>query len=85
MGARFQGKENPMKFHVMDSKGHSTLEFDKTDPASVKEAMEKFEELVGEQKHTAAVRNAGEADYKLTRSFDPTADETVFVPAMQGG
>jgi hypothetical protein len=33
---------------------------------------------------TAAVRE-GEGRVRLTRDFDPTAEETVFYPRLQGG
>ena len=81
----WKGESKMAKHHLMDSTGHSTVEFDKADPAAVKEAMERFEKLVGEQKHTAANRKEGERDYTVTKTFDPTADETLFVPAMRGG
>lgn len=70
--------------HVMDQTGHSTVEFDKADPAAVSEAMGRFTALV-RAGHTAAVRNAGESDYKVAKTFDPAADETLFVPHLKGG
>ena len=72
-----------MKFYVMDQSGHSTIEFDKTDVA-VSEAMAKFTALVGAG-HIAATRKAGATDYTVTKTFDQTADETLFVPHMKGG
>ena len=70
-----------MKFYVMDYSGHSTVEFSKDETT---EAMEKFNEIVATGS-TAATRKAGDKDYTVTKSFDPTADETLFVPRMQGG
>ena len=72
-----------MKFYVMDQTGHSTLEFDKSD-AAVSEAMAKFTALV-DAGHVAATRNTGTTDYTVTKTFDPNADETLFVPHMKGG
>jgi hypothetical protein len=72
-----------MKFFVMDQTGHSTIEFDKSD-AAVSEAMAKFTGLVGAG-HVAATRKEGATDYTVTKTFDPTADETLFVPQMKGG
>ena len=72
------------KHLVMDPSGHSVIEFDNSNWADTKVAMERFTALTGSG-HTAAVRKAGETDYTLTRSFDPTADETLFVPQLKGG
>lgn len=72
-----------MKFAIMDQTGHSTLEFDKADPAQLAAAQAKFDELMG-QKYTAAERVApGES--KLVRAFNPDAGEMVFVPQLVGG
>ena len=68
-----------MKFQILDHTGHTTLDI--TDTA---EAMAKFESLIATGS-TAAVRKAGDIDYKVTRNFDPTADETLFIPRLQGG
>ena len=70
-----------MKFYVMDHTGHSTLEFSKS---QVKEAMEKFNELVKGEKKVAAVKE-GEGKSRLIRSFDPNAEEVVFHSPMAGG
>jgi hypothetical protein len=72
-----------MKFYVMDQTGHSTIEFDKSDEA-ITEAMAKFTALISGG-HIAATRKAGATDYSVTKIFDPTADETLFVPHMKGG
>ena len=70
-----------MKFQILDHTGHTTIDFDKS---NVSEAMAKFNEIVAAGP-TAATRKAGDKDYTVTKSFDPTADETLFVPRMQGG
>jgi len=72
-----------MKFRIMDMTGHSEIDFGES-KADIDRAMEKFAELVGKG-HAPASRKNGESDYTVNRSFDPTADETLFVPAMQGG
>jgi hypothetical protein len=73
-----------MKFAIMDQTGHSTLEFDKADPAQLAAAHAKFDELVAEKKFTAAERIApGES--RRVKSFDPDAGEMVFVPPLVGG
>jgi hypothetical protein len=70
-----------MKFNILDHTGHTTLDFTGMDTTL---AMAKFNELVG-LGSTAATRKTGEKDYTVTKSFDPTADETLFIPRMQGG
>jgi hypothetical protein len=70
-----------MKFNILDHTGHSELHFTKNQTTK---AMAKFEALI-KQGSTAATRKAGETDYTVTRSFDPTADETLFIPQMKGG
>lgn len=72
------------KHLIMDHTGHSTVEFDPSKTVDLREAMERFERLT-KSGHAAAVKNPGDAGYKLTRTFDPTAEETLFVPQMQGG
>ena len=72
------------KHHILDSTGHSTIEFDGANKAQLVEAMGRFTALIAGG-HTAAVRKADEADYKVTKTFDPTADETLFIPQLIGG
>ena len=70
-----------MKFHIMDATGHSTIEFTAEQKA---EAEAKFKALIDGGK-TAATRKAGATDYTVTRAFDPTADEALFIPHLKGG
>ena len=72
-----------MKFHVMDLTGHSTIDFTK-DEAGVAEAMEKFKMLVDDQKKIAAVKGKN-GDVTKVKSFDPNAEETVFISPLVGG
>jgi hypothetical protein len=73
------------KHLIMDHSGHSTVKFDPKNTAELSEAMKRFKALTGDG-FTAAVRKEGERDYRVTKTFDPSADaETLFVPAMQGG
>lgn len=68
---------------VMDHTGDTRHEFRVDDKAQVAAAMARFAELTG-QGYTAAKRTApGQAE--LMRTFDPTAEETVFFPRLQGG
>jgi hypothetical protein len=68
---------------VMDATGDTRHEFDPADMSALADAERRFDELtrVG---FTAAVRG-GEGRSELIRSFDPTAEETVFFPRLKGG
>ena len=72
-----------MKFSIMDHSGHSTEAFDKASPADLAAAEKRFNELIAAGK-TAAVKH-GDGDGVIVRKFDPTAEETLFIPRYQGG
>lgn len=72
-----------MKFDIMDHSGHSTEAFDKTSPADLAAAQKRFDELVSEGR-TAAVRTEP-GQSKVVRTFDPTAEEVLFIPRLRGG
>jgi hypothetical protein len=66
---------------VMDHTGDTRHQFD---PAgAVAEAERRFKELTGAG-FTAAMR-LGDGKSKVLKSFDPTAEETLFIPRLQGG
>ena len=68
---------------VMDHSGDSRHWFNPNDAEALSQAETRFQSLttVG---YTAAVRDAaGKAT--VTRSFDPTAEETLFFPRLVGG
>jgi hypothetical protein len=68
---------------VMDQTGDTRHWFDPNDTEALSKAEKRFKSLttVG---YTAAVRDAaGKAT--VTRSFDPTTEETVFYPRLVGG
>jgi hypothetical protein len=68
---------------VMDHNGDSRHFFDVNDPEALARAEDRFAALIG-QEFTAAVRDeAGQS--RVTRSFDPTAEETLFYPRLVGG
>jgi hypothetical protein len=73
-----------MRFNIMDHTGHSTLDFDKLDPAALKSAQDKFDELISSG-HRAATRDSGGTDYQVVKNFDELKDESLFVPQMKGG
>ena len=68
---------------VMDHNGDTRHYFDAKDVEALAKAEERFKELtkVG---FTAAVRTAP-GEVSVTRSFDPTAEETLFFPRIVGG
>jgi len=68
---------------VMDQTGDTRHIFDRQDRAEVERAEQRFEELTGAG-FTAAVRS-GPGEQRIIRSFDPTADETLFYPRLIGG
>lgn len=68
---------------VMDHSGDSRHHFDVKDAQALADAEARFRELTG-RGFTAAMRTApGEAT--RIRAFDPTAEETLFVPRLVGG
>lgn len=71
------------KLIIMDRTGDTQEEFDVKDRTSVADAERRFKELTGVG-FTAAVRTEGGKSRKITR-FDPTAEETLFFPRLQGG
>jgi hypothetical protein len=68
---------------VMDHAGDSRHQFNPADAAAVAEAEERFKMLTGFG-FTAAKR-LGEGKSEILRSFDPTAEETLFIPRLGGG
>jgi hypothetical protein len=70
---------------VMDHSGDSRHEFDTENSAAVKEAMERFDDLVKGRGFTAATRQEPGGTATIVRSFDPGASETLFIPRLIGG
>jgi hypothetical protein len=68
---------------VMDHTGDTRHYFDAKDAEALAKAEERFKELttVG---FTAAIRTAP-GEVSVTRSFDPTAEGTLFFPRIVGG
>ena len=68
---------------VMDHSGDTRYDFNIGDAKAVLEAEARFKELTGGG-FTATTRNTfGEPT--VTRSFDPTAEETLIFPRLVGG
>jgi hypothetical protein len=68
---------------VMDHTGDTRHHFDPADARAVAKAEARFMELTGAG-FTAAKR-LGDGKSEVLRSFDPTAEETLFIPRLQGG
>lgn len=68
---------------VMDATGDTRHHFDANDQAAVAEAEKRFMELRGAG-FTAAKRT-GPGTSERIREFDPTAEETLFIPRLIGG
>ncbi|MBR1302152.1 hypothetical protein [Bradyrhizobium sp. AUGA SZCCT0042] len=68
---------------VMDHTGDSRYYFDADDTKALSQAEERFHALTSAG-FTAAVRDAA-GDSTVTRTFDPTAKETLFYPRLIGG
>ena len=68
---------------VMNHTGDSRHYFDAKDVRALAKAEERFKKLTGDG-FTAAVRTAP-GEVSRIRSFDPTAEETLFSPRLVGG
>ncbi|MCK1610545.1 MULTISPECIES: hypothetical protein [unclassified Bradyrhizobium] len=68
---------------VMDSTGDSRHFFEEYDPKGLAEAERRFKMFTG-RGFTAATRTPA-GDLKLIRTFDATAEETLFYPHLVGG
>ena len=68
---------------VMDHTGDTRHQFDPADAAAVAEAEVRFKELIGAG--FTAARRLDDGKSEVLRSFDPTAEETLFIPRLIGG
>jgi hypothetical protein len=68
---------------VMDQTGDTRHYFNADDTEALSKAEERFN-LLTTIGFTAAVRDAA-GEPSVTRSFDPTAEETLFFPRLVGG
>jgi hypothetical protein len=67
----------------MDHTGDTRHQFDGADAEALAKAEERFRKLA-RHGFTAAVRTPS-GDVTVTRTFDPTAGETLFYPRLVGG
>ena len=68
---------------IMDRSGDTRHEFDPDDASAVAEAERRFAELT--KSGFVAATRTGSGPAELIRQFDPTAQETVFIPRLVGG
>jgi hypothetical protein len=68
---------------VMDHTGDTRHEFNLADARAVAHAEARFTELTGAG--FTAAKLLGEGKSEILRSFDPTAEETLFIPRLQSG
>ena len=68
---------------VMNFSGDSRYQFSSDDARAVAKAERRFNELVGAGFLVAERTPTGEA--RLTKSFDPKSNETLFFPRLVGG
>jgi hypothetical protein len=68
---------------VMDLSGDTRHHFGPDDAAAVADAEKRFSELTGSG--FIAAKRTGNGTSELIRDFDPTAQETVFIPRLVGG
>jgi len=68
---------------VIDRTGDSRHLFNPNDEQALAKAEKRFHELTGVG-YTAAVRTSS-GGVSQVRSFDPTAEETLFFPRLVGG
>jgi hypothetical protein len=68
---------------VMDHTGDTRHQFDPADATAVAEAEVRFKELTGAG--FTAARRLDDGKSEVIRSFDSTAEETLFIPRLIGG
>jgi hypothetical protein len=68
---------------VMDHTGDSRHEFDRNDVEAVARAEERFKQLTEAGFIAAERTSAGQS--RRVKSFNPTAEETLFFPRLVGG
>ena len=83
MGANIVEYEPMATQIVMDHTGDSQHHFDAADAEALARAEERFKSLTAVG-FTAATRDTA-GIVKVTRLFDPTAEETLFFPRLVGG
>jgi hypothetical protein len=68
---------------VMDATGDTRHDFDVSDETAVAEAKKRFQALT--DTGFVAAKRTGDGRSELIRRFDPSAEETLFMPRLVGG
>jgi hypothetical protein len=68
---------------VMDTSGDTRHQFNPEDGSAVAEAEKRFGDLT--RAGFIAAKRTGNGTSELVRHFDPSAQETVFIPRLVGG
>jgi hypothetical protein len=68
---------------VMDHNGDTRHQFDPADLKELEDAERRFKRLTG-LGFTAAA-SVGEGQSRVVKTFDPTVEETLFIPRLIGG
>ena len=69
---------------VMNQRGDSRYEFDADSSVALAQAEQQFRTLTGKGFAAIALGRDGEPGTRL-KEFDPAAQETIFIPQLQGG
>jgi hypothetical protein len=67
----------------MDTTGDTRHAFDNKDEVAIAEAKKRFQQLT--DAGFVAAKRTGVGTSELIRRFDPTVDETLFMPRLVGG
>lgn len=71
--------------NILDSTGHSTVEWDPDAPAEVEAARIQFTAMVDKGYRAFRVNDDGRQEGSRLQTFDPTAEKIMFVPQLKGG
>ena len=69
---------------VMDWSGDTRHSFDAADTSALEDAQERFQDLTRNGFRAVALAKDGQPG-SLLREFDPTVEETLFIPQLRGG
>ena len=75
----------PIQIIPTGESGHDEVEFAVDDEAAVKAAMDRFNDLVKNQKRIPVALGQNGEPSRLLREFDPTVERTAFMPQRKGG
>lgn len=70
---------------ILDRSGHLHSEWDSDDPTQVRAARETFEEMTGKGYSAFMVGDGKGQRGERIRRFDPSIEEMILVPPIQGG